>query len=80
MNKHPLQYEKEDLDEIMFKPLSIEIGPPNEDKIEESLEGQIVKCSLAANPPYLPVEINFQTINGEIRIINFFEIKHINLL
>lgn len=75
MYKHPLQYKKEDLEEIEFKPLKIFVGASNNDEVTEILEGQIVKCTLAANPPHLPADFEFKLDNGQIRTFNFFEVK-----
>ena len=75
MYKHPLQYKKEDLDELMYKPLKIYVGLANTEEIKEVLEGQIIKCSLAANPPHLPADFEFQLDNGQKRTFNFFEVK-----
>ncbi len=75
MYKQPLQYKKEDLDELMFKPLKIYVGLANEEEVKEVLEGQIIKCSLAANPPHLPADFEFELNNGEKRTFNFFEVK-----
>ncbi len=75
MYKHPLHYKKEDLGEIEFKPLRIYVGEANNDEITEILEGQIVQCSLAANPPHLPADFEFQLDNGQRRTFNFFEVK-----
>lgn len=75
MYKQPLQYRKEDLDELMFKPLKIFVGLANKKEVIEVLEGQIVKCGLAANPPHLPADFEFQLDNGQKRKFNFFEVK-----
>lgn len=75
MFKQPLEYKKEDLDELMFKPLKIYVGPTNKDEVTEIVEGQIIKCRLAANPPHLPADFEFQLENGQKRIFNFFEVK-----
>lgn len=75
MYKQPLLYKKEDLDELMFKPLKIYVGLSNNEEIKEVLEGQIIKCSLAANPPHLPADFEFQLDNGQKRMFNFFEVK-----
>ena len=75
MYKQPLQYKKEDLDELMFKPLKIYVGLSNNEEIKEVLKGQIIKCSLAANPPHLPADFEFQLDNGQKRMFNFFEVK-----
>ncbi len=75
MYKQPLEYKKEDLDELMFKPLKIHVGPTNKDEVTEIVEGQIIKCSLAANPPHLPADFELQLENGQKRIFNFFEVK-----
>jgi len=75
MYKQPLQYKKEDLDELMFKPLKIYVGLANKEEVKEVLEGQIIKCSLAANPPHLPADFVFELNNGQKRTFNFFEVK-----
>lgn len=75
MYKQPLQYKKDDLDELMFKPLKIYVGLSNNEEIKEVLEGQIIKCSLAANPPHLPADFEFQLDSGQKRMFNFFEVK-----
>ncbi len=75
MYKHPLQYKKEDLDELMFKPIKLYVGPANKDEVSEILYGKIIKCSLAANPPHLPVDLEFQMDDGQKRTFNFFEVK-----
>jgi len=75
MYKQPLQYKKEDLDELMFKPLKIYVGLANKEEVKEVLEGQIIKCSLAANPPHLPADFEFELNNGQKRTFNFFEVK-----
>ena len=80
MAKHPLHYTKENLDEIMNKPLRIGIGNQNSDDITEFIEGQIVKCTLASNPPHLPAVARFQINDGELKRLNFFEIKQIEIL
>ena len=75
MYKLPLTYKKEDLDKIMFKPLKIYVGSNNSDKVNETYEGEIIKCGLASNPPNLPVDIEFRLSNGVIKTFDFFEIK-----
>lgn len=78
--KLPIHLEKEDLKEIMNIPLQIGIGPGNKNEVLETLEGKIIECSLAANPPNLPGVAEFQTNNGSIRRLTFFEIKWIKKL
>lgn len=75
MYKQPLQYKEQDLDELMFKPLKIYVGLSNNEEIKDVFEGQIIKCSLAANPPHLPADFEFQLDNGQKRMFNFFEVK-----
>ncbi|MCM0665104.1 hypothetical protein [Flavobacterium tyrosinilyticum] len=74
---HPLEYKKEDLPEIMHKPLTFDIGSVNSDIIKESLSGIMTQCSLAANYPHLPGTATIQTTTGQIRSFNFFEIKRV---
>ena len=75
--KLPIQLTKEDLPDVMYIPIRIEVGPANKNEINETLEGKIIECSLAANPPNLPGIATFQTIEGKIRRFSFFEIKSI---
>jgi hypothetical protein len=75
MYKHPLDYKKEDIQELMFKPLRIFVGSAKNDSVSEILEGHIERCGLASNPPHLPADIEFQLENGQIRKFNFFELK-----
>jgi hypothetical protein len=75
--KHPLEIEKEDLKEIMHVPLQIGVGSANKGEVTETLDGEIIECSLAANPPNLPAIADFQLKNGIIRKFSFFEIKWI---
>jgi hypothetical protein len=78
--KHPLELTKEDLKDIMYIPLQIGVGLTNNNEVTEILEGEIIECSLAANPPLLPAIADFQISNGEIRNLTFFEIKWIKKL
>jgi len=78
--KNPIDLTKDDLNEIMHIPLLIGIGDINKIEALESLEGEIIECSLAANPPHLPAIATFQTKNGNIRSLTFFEIKWIKKL
>ncbi len=75
MYKHPLKYTKEDLQEIMFKPMRVHIGPTNNDQVTETLNGQIISCSLAANSPNQPANFELLLENGMVRSFNFFEAK-----
>jgi hypothetical protein len=75
--KNPINFTKNDLPEIMNIPLQIWIGPAISNQITETLEGMIVKCSLAGNEPYLPGFAEFLLPNWRIRKFNFFEIKQI---
>ncbi len=75
MCKQPLKYNNEDLDELMFKPLRIYVGSVHSDEIKDIIEGKIIRCGLAANPPHLPADFDFRLDNGSIRKFNFFEVK-----
>lgn len=80
MKRHPQEYTKENLKEIINKPLKIGIGNMNSDKITEVVEGVITKCTLAANPPHLPATAQISTSDGKVISKNFFEIKSIDIL
>ncbi len=74
--KDPLNYNKENLAEIMHKDLIIEISATNEsDNITEVLEGKIVSCMLAGNPPFLPASVKIQLNDGTTRESDFFEMR-----
>jgi hypothetical protein len=77
MIKHPLNYKEKDLNKIMGRKIRIDIGPIKEDRITESLEGEIVGYSLAANPPYLPAEVMFNTSDGRFKRFNILKLKGI---
>jgi hypothetical protein len=74
---HPLRYKKEDLDEILHKRLIFDIGSNNNENISETIEGVMVSCSLAANPPYLPGIATITKNDGQEKKLTFFEIKQI---
>jgi hypothetical protein len=80
MFKHPLQIKQEDLEVLLDKPLTIHLGSIDKNEVTEILIGTIVQYRLAANSPYLPINFKFETKNGEIRSINLFELKKIELI
>lgn len=65
MYKDPMEYKKEDVSEILNKPLKISIGQWGSDKITEEIFGEIIKCTLAANPPHQPASFRVKTKQGE---------------
>ncbi|MBZ9730776.1 hypothetical protein LB467_13860 [Salegentibacter sp. JZCK2] len=65
MYKDPMEYKKEDISEILNKPLKISIGQWGSDKIIEVITGEIIKCTLAANPPHQPASFRVKTEKGE---------------
>ena len=80
MKRHPQEYRKENLKEIMHKPLKIGIGNTKSDEITEVIEGVITECTLAASLPHLPGTAQILTADGNIKRKNFFEIKSIDIL
>ena len=78
--KNHIDITKDDLSEIMHTQLLIGIGDINKIESSESLEGEIIDCSLTPNPPHLPAIAIFQTSNGNIRRLTFYEIKWIKKL
>lgn len=74
MYKHPMNYKKEDISEIMNKPLRIQVGKWGADEITEEIFGEIIGCTVAANPPFLPASIRIKAKNGE-RVFSIAEIK-----
>lgn len=79
MFRKPLEYTKENIEEIMNIPLVIEIGKFNSEVITETIEGEIVNCTLASNPPYLPASLRIRTRNGE-KVCSIMEIKRFSNL
>lgn len=65
MYKEPMEYKKEDVSEIMNKPLKISIGKWGSDIITDEITGEIIKCTLAANPPHQPASFRVKTEQGE---------------
>ncbi len=80
MKRHPQEYRKENLKEIMHKPLKIGIGKKKSDKITEVIEGIITDCTLAPSLPHLARTAQILTADGKIIRKNFFEIKSIDIL
>jgi hypothetical protein len=74
---HPLHYKKENLDELMHKELVYDIGKPNSDDIQDTIQGMMVECTLAANPPHLPGNATILLSGGSKRNLTFFDIKRI---
>lgn len=74
---HPLNYKKEQLEEIMNKTLTFDVGTQNSDEITETIIGSMTNCTLAGNPPYLPGIARITLQNGNERSFNFFQIKRI---
>ena len=76
---HPLHYKKENLDEIMNKKLKFDIGSANNEIVNDTIEGVLTFCTLAANPPHLPATATIITAEGQEKKFNFFEIKSIRI-
>lgn len=74
MFRNPLEYTKENIEEIMNIPIVIEIGRFNSDIITETIEGEIVNCTLASNPPFLPASLRIRIHNNE-KVYSIMEIK-----
>ena len=60
-----MDYKKDDISEVMNKPLKISIGQWGSDKITEEIKGEIINCTLAANPPYQPASLRIKTKESE---------------
>lgn len=75
-----MNYTKENLNEIMNKPVRLSIGEPNSDKVSEFVEGIIVHCDLAANPPHLPASAEIELESGKRRRFSFPELKRIQFI
>lgn len=76
MYKNPMDYTKEDISEIMHKPIKISLGEWESSEVKEEVIGEITFCNLAANPPFLPTSFHIQTQTGE-RVIRVDKIKKI---
>lgn len=82
MNKHPEDYTRQDFKEIMFKQVSMDVGPYKKEIIEETITGRIVSLTISPIPPNLPLNIEFEIpleIGREIREFHVFEIKGIHI-
>lgn len=75
MYQHPLNYTKEQLENLIAIPIKIYVGKINSTKIDGIIEGVILDFSLAANPPHLPGDIKFQNTNGDVEVFNIFQVK-----
>lgn len=73
---NPMDYRVHNLAEIMHKELTFDIGNPNTDEIQESIQGVMTNCTLASNPPNLPASVRIMTNNGERRL-SIIELKRI---
>ncbi len=74
---NPIRYTKENLSEIMHKKLFFDIGQVNSADIEETFEGTMIECFLAANPPNLPVQAKIINSNRQELNVDFFSLKRI---
>ncbi|REG88541.1 hypothetical protein [Flavobacterium aquicola] len=74
MYKSPMEYTKENISEVMNKPIKIFIGKWGSDEISEEINGEIIRCTVAANPPFLPATVRVRVGNGE-RSFSIAEIK-----
>lgn len=82
MNKLPKDYTAKDFKKIMFKKLTIDVGPSDKDIIEETIKGKITNCIPSYFPPYSPAIIEFESPRGKLREIKMFliyEIKGIHI-
>lgn len=77
MKKDIWAYTKENISEMMHKPLRITIQKYGSDEVINEVEGEIVKCTLALNPPYHPISFRVQTHDGEL-ILSIAEINKIS--
>lgn len=69
--KHPLNYNKEQLQKILNIPLRIEFSNGDETK---ELIGSIVSFSNAHNPPFLPYTLNINLTDGSFIDLNVLSI------
>ncbi len=79
MEQNPMKYSKKNIAEIMDRPVRLFIGPANNDEIIDVIEGIIVHCDLASNPPHLPAVAEIKLNNGKIRRYSFPELKKIEI-
>lgn len=75
MKLSPLTFNRDTVEEILNKPLKIEIGVINfenweKGKVTKTVEGKLIKCNLASNFPHKPSDFLFQNITGEISEIS----------
>ena len=69
-----MEYTKENVSEVMNRPIKIHIGKWGSDEVTEEVVGEIFQCSVAANPPFLPASFRIKIGNVE-RSLSIAEIK-----
>jgi hypothetical protein len=74
MYKNLWDYKKEDIEEIMYKPIKLFIGKSNSNEIEEQIDCKITNCTLASNFPYQPVSFRVENDEG-VRTLSITRIK-----
>lgn len=71
-----MDYTKETISEIMHKPIKLLLVQGGSNEIVEEVTGKIIRCNVAANPPFLPTSVHIQTPQGK-RVIGVDKIKKI---
>ena len=80
MSRHHIHYTKENLNEILNKPIQILLSKKDLKGNNKIIEGQISECLLASNPPNLPAFAIINTVSGEEIKLSFLEMEAINIL
>ncbi|MCZ4317462.1 hypothetical protein O4H26_00500 [Aequorivita viscosa] len=71
---NPLLYEMSNIEEIMHKPIKIEIGQTS-DNIEETVVGKIISCTHTATNANELESIIIELKNGETRSYTIFDLQ-----
>lgn len=80
MDKSPLNYTKEDLENILNKQVVIEIGSRENNTIIETYRCEIIDFSVDATKERNPIFITLIKENGERKEENIMKIKEIKIL
>lgn len=85
MKRNPYLYDGSSVNEILNKPIRIEIGKINWEnwklgEVDEIIEGKFIKCNLASNYPHKPSDFIFQSLTGKISDISIGVIVSVEIL
>ena len=85
MKLNPFLYDRNTVEQIIEKPVIIELGKINFEnwkmgEVHEILEGKLIKCILASNYPYKPSNFIFQSLTGKVSEISIGQLISVEIL